>query len=120
MPELYAQGINEMIARGFTPKDVTSRLVGRLRAEGRLGLMPGILRAIKRAQEGARHQNVLSVASEKDIAQAQKDIPKCAQAPRVVVDPTLIGGWRLRTRDTLRDSSYKKHLQTLYKQITTA
>lgn len=44
-------------------------------------------------------------------------IPKGATR-RDVVDETIVGGFQIRTKDTLIDGSYKKSLVELYRNIT--
>jgi F0F1-type ATP synthase delta subunit len=53
------------------------------------------------------------VARKEDAKQA----PQAAHA-RVIIDDSLIGGWRMVNGNTLIDASYKKQLLDMYRGAT--
>ena len=117
MENAYAQALWKSVQRGKEPKEAVSALVQSLKAQSRFELLPRIQRAFKRL-----------VAAEKNshsrIFVAQEKVTKDALAKSgmhdadVRVDHTLIGGWRMETRDTLLDHSFKKHLLSIYSNVT--
>ena len=58
----------------------------------------------------------ISVGRQQDAAAAMKAAEVVASD--VLLDPTLIGGYRIEKGDTLIDASWKKHLITLYNAVT--
>jgi len=48
----------------------------------------------------------------------REGIIKKSATRRDVVDETIVGGFQIRTKDTLIDGSYKKSLVELYRKIT--
>lgn len=48
----------------------------------------------------------------------KEGIIKKSATRRDVVDETIVGGFQIRTKDTLIDGSYKKSLVELYRKIT--
>lgn len=118
METAYAQALYDAVMKGTDPKKAVSALRDRLVRESRLALMPRIARAFTRIAErdtsrsGAR----VYVAREHD-AKAAFTASGVNEAD-VIVDETLIGGWRLETADTLVDASYKRHLLNLFNRVT--
>ncbi|MBU0750201.1 F0F1 ATP synthase subunit delta [Patescibacteria group bacterium] len=96
-------------------------LVTHLQARGRMKLLPRILRELTELRE--RSQAVaptLTVASEAEKAQALTDSAALGFTPdTVVIDPTLIKGWRATKKGQLIDRSGKRALTDLYRNITT-
>lgn len=87
-----------------------------LKAQHHEKLLPRIVALLK--QQRAKHEVVLTVANEKDASRARKESGAPNDA-HTVVDPRLIGGWHLKTKQTLTDASYKTALIDLYRTITT-
>jgi len=123
MDTLYAQVLMRLIESGKSPEAALQALVEQLRTRGRLSLLPKIGRAFARqeAMKQRDHQVVVKVARSADEGSARRAAQRHAgesAATHVVVDETLIGGWRIETKEMLEDASFKKHLLTLYQNIT--
>lgn len=86
-----------------------------LESAGRMKLLPGILRELRRREaHEAKLAPVLEVASESEVSAARA---AGAQAEAVVVNESLISGWRERSAGTLRDRSGKTALVEIYRNI---
>ena len=125
MENAYAQALWTMIEKGTPQADAVRALHTFLKKSGRVALLPRVARAFARiaAQHASRDAVVLSVADkshEHSALKAASVIDSSASEARIVVDPTLIGGWRLDARETVVDASYKKHLLELYRRTTNA
>jgi F0F1-type ATP synthase delta subunit len=112
-----------MIQRGMAPKKAVQALHESLVARGRDALMPRIGKAFARiaARDSERNGVTLSVAREKDASKSlraakkalsEMDVP--VKEVTVVLDESLIGGWRLEGRERLHDASFKKSLLEMY------
>jgi F0F1-type ATP synthase delta subunit len=117
METAYARALWNLIANGMKHADAVKAIALSLEAKGRGALMGKVARAFERiaSRETMRSQTVLFVAKEADAKKAMLE-SKVADAD-VVVDSSLIGGWRLMTADTLVDASWKKHLLSMYNRI---
>lgn len=128
MEATYAQALWQMIERGATPKRAVEALHESLVARGREALMPRIAKAFARlaARDKERSGLILSVAREKDERKALEEAKEALvqmHTPnqddiKVVVDESLIGGWRLEGSEHLVDASWKKHLISIYNRAT--
>ena len=123
----YAQALWKMVESGMSPVKAVHALRDLLKARGRETLMPRVGRAFARIaeREGKRTGVTLSVAREKDERAAKSAVKTILQEigvePKevnILVDDSLIGGWRLEGRETLVDASYKSELQKLYNRVT--
>src|SRR3989344_5837942 len=123
----YAQAIWQMIEKGMKPKEAVAKIREALEKRGRLSILPKVGRAFARiaARESAKRAIVLSVAKEKDAADAKREMKDIfremgveAGDVEVRLDETLIGGWRLEGRERLHDASYKKSLLSIYNRAT--
>ncbi len=125
MENAYAQALWTMIAKGTPHADAVRALHTYLKEGGREALLPRIAKAFERlaAQHSSADTVVLSVADAKHEhsakSAAERFMPE-AKSAHIVIDKTLIGGWRLDARETLIDASYKKHLLELYRRTTNA
>lgn len=95
---------------------LVDNFIAHLKAQHHEKLLPRIVALLK--QQRAKHEVVLTVAQQKDIARAQKE-SGASKDIHTVVDPRLIGGWHLKSKHTLTDASYKTALIDLYRTITT-
>jgi F0F1-type ATP synthase delta subunit len=127
MEEAYAQALWTVIEKGMEPHDAVRALHAKLVSEGREALLPRIAHALSRigAQMNSRDRVTLTVADKAHqdaaIKSAAASIAKLGVEERNVavhIDSTLIGGWRLEGKQTLIDSSYKKHLLAIYTEST--
>lgn len=114
MVEAYAQALYTLAAQGMDPKEAAKRMRALLARDGREKLFPRIGSALVRiAKERAGRTAELTVAKIDDTTEARK-ISGAPAEVTVRIDPTIIGGWRLRIGSTLTNVSYKKHLQDIY------
>lgn len=126
METAYAEALWQMVESGIRPAEALRKLHASLEACGRASLLPRIRSAFVRlaAQKAARETITLSVAREKDAKEAMREAgellasmgEKSAEA-EIVVDSSLIGGWRLEGKETLVDASFKKQLLGLYNRV---
>lgn len=121
MEKEYAQAVAEMGRReGADEAAIVSGLVRDLKVSGRTKLLPGILRELRTIH--ARDQKlapVLEVASSKDEAKGREAMRKEGiEIESVIVNPSLIQGWRARANGLLWDQSAKRALTDIYKKIT--
>lgn len=116
MEKVYADALMSAVQKGGNEDTLVSNLLAHLKAEGRMKLLPGILREMKRMQvREEKLAPVLEVASveEKAAALAASGV----ETKEVVVNERLISGWRLRSGSSLTDRSGKQALIDIYKNI---
>lgn len=126
MPTEYAHALYRSTKELTTKKEIVARvesLVDVLRTEGKMKALPGIVREYERIQASHSAGNpTLTVAKEADtkraLAELKKHLENKKADTQVVIDETLIGGWRYSDKDTLLDTSYKNALLELYRRIT--
>ena len=117
MENLYAQALWKSIEKGRDPKETVSALANILEIGGRSELMPRIRRAFLRlvaSESNSQPRVYVAHASDGEKAFKESGISEAD----VIVDETLIGGWRLETAETLIDNSFKKHLLSIYSNVT--
>lgn len=120
MEQAYAGALIRLIEQGASPKDAVAAVAKALRARGREALLPRVSKAFERlaARTAARTQTRITVAQKEDAAHAQKAAG--VSHAEVVVDDSLIGGWRIEKEGMLVDDSYKRHLLDMYYRATRA
>ncbi|MBP7741187.1 MAG: hypothetical protein KA104_00655 [Candidatus Pacebacteria bacterium] len=121
MEKEYAQAVAEMSRReGADEANIVSGLMRELKANNRSKLLPGILRELRTMQARAnRLAPVLEVASAKEETRGREAMKKEGiEIERVIVNPSLIQGWRARANGLLWDQSAKRALTDIYKKIT--
>jgi F0F1-type ATP synthase delta subunit len=128
MENSYALALWEMIKKGMEPKKAVHALHEILVARGREVLFPRIAKAFERiaARESNRHDVTLHIAESKDEHHAKAAAKKVMthmnfgekEISKVVIDETLIGGWKIESGEQLIDASYKKHLLSIYSAVT--
>lgn len=125
MPQEYAHAL-ALSMRGITDTDVVNAhvhaLIASLKSAGKLAALSAILREYERIVARRRtNRPALHVANEKQVTTATKALAaykKLGVESEIVIDDTLIGGWRYIDGDTLIDSSHKAALLALYRRIT--
>lgn len=119
MQKLYATSILRLIDKGMGEKEVVDNLLEHLKRSGRTKLLPGILRELKTL--AAREKvtaPTLEVARKEDEAQAKAAAKaEGIEAEEVIVNPSLLQGWRARAGSKLVDRSGKRALIDLYARI---
>ena len=121
MEKEYAHAVATMSRReGADEAAIVSGLMRELRLSGRSKMLPGILRELRTLE--AREQRlapVLEVATSRDEAAGREAMKKEGiEIEKVVVNPSLIQGWRVRANGLLWDQSAKRALTDIYKKIT--
>lgn len=123
MQKVYAAVLEKLIAAGESEAKAVEKLVANLAARGRLKLLP-LIRAELAASEARKKKSSaarLEVAREEDKAAAKKAASEAGiDADIVVVNPTLIRGWRARKGGMQIDRSGKRALVDLYRRIVNA
>jgi F0F1-type ATP synthase delta subunit len=121
MEKEYAQALFELAQKpGASADALVKQLVKHLKETGREKLLPRILREFKRID--ARSESfgeLLEVASEQEVAAAQKEAKELGITATAQVNPDLVTGWRARKASRLIDRSGKRALVDLYRQIAT-
>lgn len=120
MEKTYAQALYNALQKGSKEDELVSSLMQHLKAEGRLKLLPAILRELKTLQARTRTLGAtLEVATESGKAAAFAEAKaEGIDAAEAVVNPELISGWRAREGGRLIDRSGKRALVDIYRRIT--
>lgn len=96
------------------------KLIVHLRSAGRIGLLPKLLRELKRTE--ARRETLaasVEVAHAKDADAALKEAAALGiVAKSAKVNHTLVTGWRARANGVLIDHSGKQALIDIYQHVT--
>ncbi len=129
METAYAQALWNMVNAGTAPAKAVHSLTEILKTHGRESLLPRIGRAFARIseRESKRTSITLTVAREKDERAAKHEVREIlsrleidSKDVQMVVDDSLIGGWRLEGKETLIDASYKRDLLELFNRSVNA
>ncbi len=126
LAQLYARAIWELVQNGSSAEKAVKSVHTLLATQGREQLISKVGVAFGRlaARLSTRDRVQLSVAREKDAKHAVKEAVEILKLKDgemdVVVDETLIGGWRFESGDRLHDESYKHKLLTLYSRAAGA
>lgn len=117
-PEDYAHALVRLLAGGEAPGKAVQKVHELLARHKRECMFPQIARAFVRMtqREHMKTREVLAVAHKKDETRARKE--SGAKNAELVLDESLIGGWRLEAGGVLQDASWKHHLLTIYKNTT--
>lgn len=120
MEKEYAQQLADSVARGTDEAKLVEGLVRHLKEEGRMKVLPGILRELKVLQaRNEKQAPSVEVATEGERESAIAAAKAAGiDASIVSVNPSLIRGWRAREGGTLIDRSAKQALVDLYQKIT--
>ncbi|MFA5997469.1 MAG: F0F1 ATP synthase subunit delta [Candidatus Paceibacterota bacterium] len=129
----YAEALYEALqSREVKSESDAHKVFARFRkvlvARGHEKLLPFIAYELEKimAREQDKNETLLVIADNKSLSkwlhaydhyEKEEIIPKHS-ARRDVVDESIVGGFQIRTKDTLIDGSYKKSLIELYRNIT--
>ncbi|MBU2329973.1 hypothetical protein KKG57_00720 [Patescibacteria group bacterium] len=120
MEKQYAQALAQSLKNGTDEEKLISGFVTHLKEEGRMKLLPGILRELKSIQ--ARSQKLaphIEIASESEKKQALEEAKEAGiETDSVSINESLIRGWRARSGGISDDRSAKQALVDLYQKIT--
>jgi F0F1-type ATP synthase delta subunit len=113
----FARALLESVEKGEKPAKAVAALHTYLEKRGQSALMPRIFRSLERlaARDARKNRNALIIARVKDEKQARKQ--SRADDAEIVIDASLIGGWRLEKGNELRDASWKSYLLSMYRTI---
>jgi len=93
---------------------VTTQFLRVIKNKKHTGLLPGIIAHLQRG--GAeKTAETLIVGRKKDVVTARKEAGTKVGA---IINPQLIGGWQHYKDGVLTDTSYKRSLVELYRNIT--
>jgi len=123
----YALSLHEL-EKGKSSREqkaLVSSLVALLKRKGHFTLLPTILKEYEKYRERESDHDIvkLFLARESDRASFAKEIKAelftrgVKKEPKVVFDATLVGGFKLKHRDTVLDASYKTQLIALYQKM---
>ena len=93
---------------------VTTQFIEKIKTRKHLGLLPGILTHLQRGTS-TNEEETLVVGRKKDVERARKEAGTEVGA---IINPNLIGGWQHHKEGVLTDTSYKRSLIELYRNIT--
>jgi len=120
MEKEYAQALARSFRSGTDEAKLVDGFVKHLKEEGRMKLLPGILRELKNIQ--ARAEKLapsIEIAHESERASARAGAKEAGiDTDNVRVNDTLIRGWRARSGGMIIDRSAKQALVDLYQKIT--
>ncbi len=120
MEKEYAHALARSLSQGTDEAKLVDGLMKHLKEEGRMKLLPGILRELKalEARKDALAPSI-EVASEDEREAAIAGARAMGiETNSVTVNPSLIRGWRARSGSALIDRSAKHALADLYQRIT--
>lgn len=112
----YATALEQALA-GKTKAEqgkITTRFLKRIQERRHQKALPRIARLLARGTS-ATTKEFLIVGKRKDVAKARKEAGTKIGA---TIDTNLIGGWQHYKEGTLTDTSYKRSLIDLYRNIT--
>jgi F0F1-type ATP synthase delta subunit len=119
--QLYAEALwNASQQEGADAKKIIVHLSKSLDAQGRIKLLPGILRSFQRiAERNTKLGGIVEVAHAGESAKALKEAAAYGiHAEHAHVNPSLIKGWRATGNGKIIDTSAKRSLIELYRSIT--
>ncbi len=117
---IYAHALSQVASKGNTrPHELVASLHNILKRRGELSLMPRIRSALERitAKDRHAHETVFFVAREGDVEKYVHTAPE-QETIRTVIDPNIIGGYRVQRGSTYVDASYRRALLDLYRTFT--
>jgi F0F1-type ATP synthase delta subunit len=121
----YAHAAYQVINSGHGVDETLTKLKSVMQTRGSARLYPRVLKELVALLEKHVHRTVttVTVARVKDISRHDLDIEKAlmsleaAKEYTTVVDPTIVGGFKISKYDRVIDSTYKRRLVTLYRSI---
>ena len=109
-------------------KKIFARFRKVVSARGHERLLPFVAHELEKimSRERDRNEVLLVTADNKSVSKwahaydhyEKEGVIRKGATRRDVVDETIVGGFQIRTKDTLIDGSYKKSLVELYRDIT--
>ena len=126
MKDAYVQAIHECIAAGMEPAALLARVRSVMEARGHERLLAAVLRTVLRELAASRTTRTVVRVSDESAYESHKAAIEAAlkdlnnqETPTVVTDRSLIGGYQVEANYQRVEASYKQHLTSLYRNITT-
>lgn len=119
----YVEATYKVLTENGDTKHVLGSLSSYLKKRGLLKLYPAILRGLE-AKVVRKEKNLvprITVAREKDLERHKAEIQTYTgedSTPQVTIDPTIIGGFIIKTKGTYIDQSHKSKLLQAYHRVT--
>lgn len=119
----YVEATYKVLAENEDTKHVLGSLSVYLKKRGLLKLYPAILRGLE-AKVIHKEKSLVPriiVAREKDVERHKTEIQAYMseeRTPHITIDPTIIGGFIIKTKGTYIDHSHKSKLLQAYHRIT--
>jgi len=125
MKNAYVTALNDCLLAGMPVETALTELRAVLDKRGHARLWPQIMKATYRilSVKLKRREPAVTVAKEGGVDEAAikaalERLGVAAATPyATTIDPSLVGGFTLRVKDTLLDASYKRSLKNLYERI---
>jgi F0F1-type ATP synthase delta subunit len=120
MEQAYAQALERLAStKTMGESELYEKLRAHLVATGRLKLLPGLLRELRKgAAQRTAQASVLEVASEGERTEAEAAAKALGVDATAQVNPDLIRGWKLTADGVLTDRSARHSLIDLYRRVT--
>ncbi len=114
-PKVHAQAMFELISSGKTAEDVIKGTMKSLKKRGAIKILPKILKEYQILEKKEYMKKpTLTIARESDRANAIKD-SDADKDINIVIDESIVGGYKLENNGVLTDNSFKSHLFNVYK-----
>jgi len=112
----YATALREALKDKTTAQQgkVVTQFISEIKKRKHQGLLPGVIAHLKRGTS-KKGEETLIVGRKKDVVHARKEAGTKVGA---IINPNLIGGWQHYKDGMLTDTSYKRSLIELYRNIT--
>jgi F0F1-type ATP synthase delta subunit len=119
----YIEATYSVLQKDTEIDAVLTSLSTYLNRRGLFKLYPSILRGLidKSTQKEKGFIPKIVIAREKDLTQFKSEIEthlSLQNSTKTIVDPTIIGGFIIKTKDTYIDRSHKTKLLQTYHRVT--
>lgn len=95
------------------------KVVTYMKKKGHVSLLPQVARILARLPH--KEEGTLTVARKGDVKKFQSRVEQVggkSDGVRVVVDPSIVGGYIAQKGATLLDASYRRALVAIYQNVT--
>lgn len=121
----FAKASIALIIEGKNEDLVLANLRKELEKRGETKLYPQVLKEMVRTLEveARKKRATITIARESDKKRLSKSIDRAitelgSPESNYIIDRTIIGGFIIRTRDSVLDRSYKHQLLSIYHEVT--
>ncbi len=126
----YAKALLDLSVQATTETSETrlvERLIQVMKKHGHLKLLPAVLRSFEQLshkKHTREHVEIVTAHEHKETLARAREIAKDSFGTGITVthqiDPTLVGGYVVRTKTAQIDASYKTKLLRLYQELINA